>query len=144
MRQSIRTYSKVVTSSAQVVNVALYDTEGNLFNPTYISVEASGPSGNFFSVMYSPDSFYGATQSALGNRDADAIGLTGNSADGSAILGGFASLDGGIVEISLKSSEDPTALLIRKPDTTQATFFITYGSTKEINTLADNKLGSGV
>jgi hypothetical protein len=117
-------------------SIKLRDSAGELLACNFVSVEASGENPDaFFRVATDPDSsgtpFRNATATSA------TIGVT------SGIVGGFASVNKGVVELLLADKDRTDTIQIQLDEDGVCNFFITYGQVQGGNIRRDNERPTG-
>lgn len=127
MEAQFRPYGMVATlANTDASSIILKDTGGTPLFSNFISVEASGANPDaFFRVAIQPASSvtqlndYVATSAALGTT--------------SGIVGGYASVNKGVVELLLSDEDRASVIQLQLDENGVCNFFITYGQVQAGN-----------
>tara|TARA_R100001163_G_scaffold60369_1_gene49614 strand:+ start:1590 stop:2006 length:417 start_codon:yes stop_codon:yes gene_type:complete len=132
MEAQFRPYSIVSQlSTTDASSIALKDTSGTALKANFISVEASGENpDSFFRVAI--DSASQTTKVANYVATSATIGTT------SGIVGGYASVNKGVVELLLADCDRTDTIQIQLDENGICNFFITYGQVQAGNRVRDN------
>ena len=134
METQFRPYGMVIQiADATASGVVLRDTSGVPLACNFISVEASGEN---------PDAYYRAAISPVGITTPVAGAKTAALSLGfttSGIVGGYASVNKGVVEFLLHDKDRSNAVTLQLDETGITNFFITYGQIQSGNILRDNE-----
>ena len=133
MEAQFRPYGLVVSlDETHASSIVLRDTEGSRLKCNFISVEASGENPDaFFRVAYEPAS--SVTPMANFVATSATIGTT------SGIVGGYSTVNKGVVEFLLADAERPDTIQLQLDEDGACKFFITYGQVKAGNRIRDNE-----
>ena len=113
-------------------SISLNDTAGSALDCNFISVEASGENPDaFFRVAVAPAS--SVTPVAHSAATSATIGQT------SGIVGGFASVNKGVVELLLSDQDRTRTIQLQLDEDGICNFFITYGQVQAGNIRRDNE-----
>ena len=133
MEVQFRPYSLVANlSTTDASSIALNDTAGNPIECNFIAVEASGANTQaFYRAAAHPA---GASGTPLANYAsvATALGTT------SGIVGGYASVNKGVVELLLSDADRSSTVQLQLNEGGSTYFFITYGQIQGGNISRDN------
>jgi len=137
METQFRPYGMAIQLTETIPSgITLVDSGGNELDCNYISVQASGSlSQTFFRVCLDPgDDITKLTTPVSNSLSAgDSLGITT-----SAIVGGYASVNNGIVEYLLSDSDRASIIYIGINQNAATNFWITYGQIQAGNILRDN------
>ena len=138
METQFRPYAMVIQlTTATASGVELKDSGGNRLKCNYVSVEASGANPDaFFQVAVDPgDNPLSLTTPVTSTLSANnSLGVTA-----SGCVGGYASVNKGIVEYLLSDPDRVADIRISLDEAGACNFFITYGQIQAGNTLRDNE-----
>jgi len=113
-------------------SIVLKDTAGTLLDCNFVSVEASGENTDaYFRVATDPAS--SITPMSNYSDTSGALGTT------SGIVGGYASVNKGIVELLLSDKDRTSTIEIGLSEVGACKFFITYGQVQGGNIRRDNE-----
>tara|TARA_A100000172_G_scaffold76237_2_gene59576 strand:- start:1089 stop:1508 length:420 start_codon:yes stop_codon:yes gene_type:complete len=134
METQFRPYSMVLQiADATASGVSLKDTAGSGLHCNFISVEASGENPDaYYRAAISPA---GITTPVTGAKTA-ALSL---GHDASGIVGGYASVNKGVVEFLLHDKDRANGITLQLSEAGATNFFITYGQIQSGNILRDNE-----
>ena len=137
MEAQFRPYGLVTQMTiTDASSITLTDTLGNGLKCNFISVEASGENPDaFFRVAIDPAS--SVTPLANFVAVSAAIGTT------SGIVGGYASVNKGVVELLLADNDRTDTIQIQLDENGACNFFITYGQVQHGNPGRDNLRPTG-
>ena len=134
MQIQFRPYSLVTEMDGTIAasSIVLKDTAGAALDCNFVSVEASGENADaYFRVatdpasLITPMSNYSDTSGALGTT--------------SGIVGGYASVNKGVVELLLSDKDRTSTVEIGLDQVGDCKFFITYGQIQGGNIRRDNE-----
>lgn len=130
MREQFRPYTLVADLVATTPSsITLTDSEGTALKSNYISVECSGGSNDFFSVILS-----GIEGVVAGTLSKDAANMVGTT---SGVIGGTSRTGQGVVEFVLADRDRVSEITISQPTAAAARYFINYEQVWSGNALRD-------
>ena len=138
MEAQFRPYGMIINGAdATASSVVLRDTGGDPLKCNFISVEASGEN---------PDALYRAAFDS--NSQTTPVAHYTNTVDSpgistSGIVGGYASVNKGVVEFLLADCDRTDTVQLQLDQTGECIFFITYGQVQAGNRLRDNERPTG-
>jgi hypothetical protein len=131
METQFRPYTLVATlDTTTASSIELRDTNNDLLDCNYISVECSGGNNNFFAISYDAPNIVtpAANQSTANSLIGDTSGITG----------GIAKSNGGIVELLLSDADRVNTIKLSQNTNQAQLYIITYAQVQTGNTLRDN------
>lgn len=144
METQFRPFALVTQQSGSVAasSIVLKDTGGNELACNFISVEASGENPDaYFRVITNPGArdIGGNMGSRLITPMANSSDTSGALGDTSGIVGGYSSVNKGVVELLLADGDRTSVIEIGLSEAGTCNFFITYGQIQAGNVMADNE-----
>lgn len=138
MREAVRPYALTTTTTGTTpVELAFSSTAGSAIGANYVVVKCDGGPNEFFSVHLS--GLVGGPSVADQETAADIAAADSTSA----IRGGFAPCEGGVVTFSIPSNEPCTGIKITATGGTNR-YFVQYGVVNVANGRADSIRDRGV
>ena len=137
METQFRPYGMVATlSTTDSSAIVLTDTAGTALKCNFISVEASGEN---------PDAFFRVGMDAQSQAVpvASYPATSGSIGETAGIIGGFASVNKGVVEFLLADGDRPSTIHLQLDEAGACNFFINYGQIQHGNGLRDNNRPNG-
>ena len=127
MEAQFRPYGMVATlADTDASSITLKDTAGNGLKCNFISVEASGAN---------PDAFFRVAIQAASSVTQlnDYIATSASIGSTSGIVGGYASVNKGVVELLLSDLDRSDTIQLQLDENGVCNFFITYGQVQAGN-----------
>ena len=137
MEAQFRPYGLTATlANTNASSITLKDTAGTPLNCNFISVEASGEN---------PDAYYRVAMEPASSVTplANFVDTSASMGATSGIVGGYASVNKGVVEFLLADVDRTSTIQIQLDENGACNFFITYGQVHHGNPGRDNLRPAG-